>query len=524
MNSGCVPASLASTRIGWPNGQTFRSSRPIAFAASHHQTQLRHRKRHISPVSAVNKDEGLPTVVQSSGAALKRLQTRLLGGETESLVQQSEPEEEKTPDWKLVVGLCAAVSLICSIDRASISVAIVPMAEQYGWSDSAKGAISSSFFAGYTITNLIGGYIATKYSSKVVLGGGVVLWSLFTVFTPTAADLGFMLIPLMISRGIMGAGEGVAFPAISNLFSNWVPVSSKSRSLGLAYSAGQVGNIVALITSPLLINNYGWKSAFWVYGTLGLTWMLAWVPLVPDQPPNKTKAKQGGSGNVEVSSKSEQGVESLSDVPWKRFLQSKALWGLIAVHCSFGVGPLVCLSWLPSYYSDEWGLDVQKSSFLSGLPWALSFAFANLAGFAADSLINKKVLSITATRKLMQGIASLGPATCLTLLALQPSASDGGSLVVSAGLLTGTLAIGGFQAAGYGSNHQDLSPKYSGILFGFSNASASSAGAIAVFATGVLLDKTDSWDVIFGSVAAVYALGFAGFFALGSGELQNYDD
>lgn len=48
------------------------------------------------------------------------------------------------------------MSLICSIDRASISVAIVPMAEQYGWSDSAKGAISSSFFAGYTITNLIG--------------------------------------------------------------------------------------------------------------------------------------------------------------------------------------------------------------------------------------------------------------------------------------------------------------------------------------------------------------------------------
>ena len=30
------------------------------------------------------------------------------------------------------------------------------MAEQYGWSDSVKGAISSSFFAGYTITNLVG--------------------------------------------------------------------------------------------------------------------------------------------------------------------------------------------------------------------------------------------------------------------------------------------------------------------------------------------------------------------------------
>lgn len=225
-----------------------------------------------------------------------------------------------------------------------------------------------------------------------------------------------------------------------------------------------------------------------------------------------------------MSSKSEKGVESLGDVPWRRFLQNKALWGLGIVHCSFGVGPLVCLSWLPSYYSDEWGLDVKNSSFLSGLPWALSFALANAAGWSADTLINKKLLSTTNTRKLMQGIASLGPAICLVLLALQPAGPEGGNLTVSAGLLTATLAIGGFQAAGYGSNHQDLSPKYSGILFGLTNATASSAGALAVFLTGVLLDQTDSWSVIFGVVSVVYAIGFAGFAAWGSGELQNYDD
>lgn len=34
------------------------------------------------------------------------------------------------------------------------------MAEQFGWSDSAKGAISSSFFVGYTVTNLIGDTLA----------------------------------------------------------------------------------------------------------------------------------------------------------------------------------------------------------------------------------------------------------------------------------------------------------------------------------------------------------------------------
>ena len=45
-----------------------------------------------------------------------------------------------------------------------------------------------------------------------------------------------------------------------------------------------------------------------------------------------------------------------------------------------------------------------------------------------------------------------------------------------------------------------------------------------MLSAGVLLDKTDSWSVIFGTVSAVYALGFAGFALLGSGELQHYDD
>jgi len=86
----------------------------------------------------------------------------------DSLAPQDAPQDDSTPDWRLVVGLCAAVSLICSIDRASISVAIVPMAEQYGWSDSAKGAISSSFFAGYTITNLIGMSTSSQHMHKLV--------------------------------------------------------------------------------------------------------------------------------------------------------------------------------------------------------------------------------------------------------------------------------------------------------------------------------------------------------------------
>ena len=57
-------------------------------------------------------------------------------------------------------------------------------------------------------------------------------------------------------------------------------------------------------------------------------------------------------------------------------------------------------------------------------------------------------------------------------------------MVVSVALLSATLALGGFQAAGLGSNHQDIAPRYSGILFGITNASASIAGCVGIMGTG----------------------------------------
>ena len=42
--------------------------------------------------------------------------------------------------------------IICYIDRVNISVAIIPMQEQFGWSDSQVGFIFSSFYLGYMLT------------------------------------------------------------------------------------------------------------------------------------------------------------------------------------------------------------------------------------------------------------------------------------------------------------------------------------------------------------------------------------
>jgi MFS family permease len=142
--------------------------------------------------------------------------------------------------------------MLCNMDRVNMSIAILPMADAYGWDAATVGLVQSSFFWGYLLTQVAGGVLADKFGGKRVLGGGVVWWSLATALTPLAAQLG--LPALLAARAAMGVGEGVAMPAMNNLLSRWIPVQERSRSLALVYSGMYCGSVLGLALSPHMIH------------------------------------------------------------------------------------------------------------------------------------------------------------------------------------------------------------------------------------------------------------------------------
>ncbi|MFT7651062.1 MAG: ACS family sodium-dependent inorganic phosphate cotransporter, partial [Candidatus Azotimanducaceae bacterium] len=120
-----------------------------------------------------------------------------------------------------IILLAALAVFICYMDRVIISIAIIPMASDFNWSPEEQGRVLSSFFVGYLLTQVAGGWLAERYGGKIVLGTGVVFWSLFTMLTPVAAAGG--LTALLVTRVIMGVGEGITFPSIYAMFGRWVP-------------------------------------------------------------------------------------------------------------------------------------------------------------------------------------------------------------------------------------------------------------------------------------------------------------
>lgn len=69
-------------------------------------------------------------------------------------------------------------------DKVNMSVAILPMSQQFGWSASVAGLVQSSFFWGYMLSQVPAGFLANKYSGRNLLPGGVGVWSGFTAAVP----------------------------------------------------------------------------------------------------------------------------------------------------------------------------------------------------------------------------------------------------------------------------------------------------------------------------------------------------
>lgn len=405
-----------------------------------------------------------------------------------------------------LVCLCSLSTFICYIDRVNISVAIIPMAEEFGWDQTTRGIVLSSFFYGYLATQVFGGWLADRFGGKIVLGIGVLWWSIFTLVTPPAAAVSFTV--LFLARVGMGLGEGVAFPAIYNLYARWVPTQERARSVALNTSGIPLGTVGALLLTPTIVVNLGWPWVFYIFGTLGFVWYGLWQFLATDTPETHPSMHPSELQFIRDNAPS---LPKNETIPWGQLLSKAPVWAIIINHFCSNWGFYVILTWLPTYFTQALGVDLSQVGVYTILPWLAMFLMANVAGWIADKLIASG-RSVTFVRKLMQTIGFLGPTVFLSLIGSVSSAPQAILYMCCA------LGLNAFALSGFGVNHLDIGPRYAGILLGFSNTAGTMPGIIGVTLTGYILDTTGSWSLVFSIAAGIYVFGLLVWLLFATGE------
>jgi len=378
-----------------------------------------------------------------------------------------------------IVGLLAAALFINYVDRGAVPTAAHLIQEELGLSPKELGILFSAFFWTYSILQIPVGWVAERYGAHRVLAVGLALWACATMMVGFAHSFA----ALLLLRMLLGVGESAGFPSASKLLAASVPVGSLGLANGILAFAYQFGPAVGAYGGGLIMVHYGWRAAFWIFGSLSLLWLLPWSRVrLPAQP-------------VEAS--------ATRHPPMRAILRQPSLWGTALGLFSTNYVFYFVLNWLPYYVVRERGFSTGEMASLTGGAWLVSALSSVIGGWAIDRFVRAGWAN-TAYKSVMV-VAHVGTVGCMLGIAF------GSQPWALAGIFIYQVLVGASSAGVFAIPQILAGPAASARWVGIQNCCGNFAGVIAPALTGLLVEETHHFTAAFVTAAAVSLAGLVGW-------------
>uniref|UniRef100_A0A4W5QUX1 Vesicular glutamate transporter 1 n=1 Tax=Hucho hucho TaxID=62062 RepID=A0A4W5QUX1_9TELE len=483
--------------------------------------------------------------LQSTGFGVTILEKRQENGETIELTDEGQAvivEEKEMPvvdctcfglPRRYIIAILSGLGFCISFGiRCNLGVAIVSMVNnqtiykgdkpilvkaQFNWEPETVGMIHGSFFWGYIVTQIPGGFICQRFAANRVFGFAIVATSCLNMLIPSAARTHIGCVILV--RICQGLVEGVSYPACHGIWAKWAPPLERSRLATTAFCGSYAGAVIAMPLAGVLVQYSGWSSVFYVYGSFGIFWYLFWILVSYESPaahPTITEEEQKYIEEAIGMSAANATPVTKWNTPWRAFFTSMPVYAIIVANfCRSWTFYLLLIS-QPAYFEEVFGFEISKVGLVSALPHLVMTIIVPIGGQLADYLRTNKIMSTTNVRKMMNCGGFGMEATLLLVVGFSHTKAVAITFLV--------LAVGfsGFAISGFNVNHLDIAPRYASILMGISNGVGTLSGMVCPLIVGAMTKhKTrEEWQYVFLIAALVHYGGviFYGLFA--SGEKQ----
>jgi ACS family glucarate transporter-like MFS transporter len=404
--------------------------------------------------------------------------------------------------WRILI-LLLLISIVTYIDRVNISVTARHMMPALGLTDIQMGWIFSAFVLGYALFQVPGGWMGDRWGPRRVLTFAVIWWSIFTALTAIAPTLPLVnligiLGSLMVVRFLIGIGEAAALPNFNRTVANWHPPRERGLSIGITIGGIGIGSALTPPVTAWIMVNYGWQTAFYAAGLLGLAIALLWYWYARDFPRQHPHVNEAEAAIIEGKDQKKEDTQKSDHVPWKAILTTPTVWWLTISYTCLGYVAYIYMSWFYLYLVNVRGFAILQGAFFASAPFIAMTIFCPLGGWVTDRLAEKYGLN--------WGRASVG-GTGMILAALFIII---GANVEAPYVAIGFLSLGAgwlyFTVGPFWSTTTDLSKPYAGTLSGLMNTGANLGGTLSPTLTPWIAD-TYGWPVALGLAAAIAFIG-----------------
>lgn len=318
--------------------------------------------------------------------------------------------------WRIAILVSVAIA-ISYLDRQAFPNAFNAIKATIPFTKTDKAYLDSAFLITYGLMYIGGGklmdWLGTRRGFLMVM----VFWSLACASHGIAT--GFWM--LVVSRLMLGAGEGGGFPAATRAVAEWFPVKERSIAMGIMNGGTAVGAVVAgpLILGWILpsVHWFGvesWRWVFFITGSGGLLWTLWWV--LDYRRPEEHRGL--GSAERAMLAPVMAGAPAVEKIGIVSLLGFGETWGLMAAKFLTDAAWYFYLFWLPIYMLDARGFNYKEAGSVIWIPPAASGVGCLCGGFLSSWLL-KRGKSVNVARKVALGAS----AACMPFVMLVPFVS-----------------------------------------------------------------------------------------------------
>lgn len=184
--------------------------------------------------------------------------------------------------WVAVIVLWFVV-MLNYFDRQLLSALHEPIVRDIPQTEAQFGMVTSVFLLIYALLSPVGGFLADRYSRRLMILCSLVVWSVVTWWTGHAEDY----TSLLIARGAMGISEAFYIPAALALITDYHRGSTRSIATGLHMSGIYVGMAIAGFGATMA-SWTGWRMTFALFGLIGVAYAIVLILFLKD--PGKAPA------------------------------------------------------------------------------------------------------------------------------------------------------------------------------------------------------------------------------------------
>ncbi|XP_022814834.1 vesicular glutamate transporter 1 isoform X1 [Spodoptera litura] len=415
--------------------------------------------------------------------------------------------------------------------RCNMSMAKLKMTEKqsqnssdkapFEWTVSVESSIDSSYFAGYLITQVPGGFLASMYPANKIFGAAIVTSAIFNMAIPGAMSVGpAAVVILKIAQGFV---EGVTYPSCHGIWRMWAPPLERSRLATLAFCGTYAGIVIGMPLSGLLTDYISWQAPFYFYGVSGVIWYVLWLWLVFERPSKHPTIASKELTYIEQSlgTATQAAMPGFWSTPWKAFATSPPVYAIIVANFCRTWNFCLLVIFQSSYFNTRFNMQITESGFVGAIPHLIMTSLVPIGGMMADYLRKNNIMSTTTVRKLFN-CGGFGLEAFFFVLVAYANNKYVATIELTLG-----VACSGFAISGYNVNHLDIAPRYASILMGLSNG----IGTIAGFVVPIVIDymtqeknqlekAITEWRAVFLMGATVHFVGITIYAIFASGELQ----